>query len=461
MGVPMIPSDFMRAMHRALLLNCGIEATHEFWAARPLVVDGVALGPVEVARHLARDDQRVPLSWACDSMNALEEFLVEREVPFVGFVDSMLLHANRGSFVSSRLMLLAFGPLLAVLFRLTDPHHLFFRMFTLGGGKFFPGLLFDEVVVENLKPDDRRAIVLFGFRALWEGLVSGWDGDVFGAHLLRQMPMSLGLQPFAQMLPLSDARSAFGIAGHSSRTSVQGDQFLIDGEVFGQLMRFDAYCATRGIQLRDHGQPNSDVVVMTRSYTCPRRRRIVLNAGCAYGAPFYLLEARWRLQADRIHTVFQHFIHEALTGSSSAEAVRAAMLEVEFGAAHELEIVCTFRADDESVSVGAQHVCQGVPAKILLACLRAHVGDGRTHFAFREFKRDRALISSSKNTGFETRLRRLRDALENANVGIRIESTGRGRFALRHQGRIRLVEEASTAGSATSLLDGQPPLLKC
>jgi DNA-binding SARP family transcriptional activator len=328
-----VPCDFMRAFHRALLLTCGARATHEFWVAHPLVVDGQTVDPVSIARHLAVEGERVPLAWACAAMNDLEWLLVERGMEIDRFLDAMTLHGNRGSFVSSRLMMATFSPLLALLFRLSDPHHMVLRMLALAGSRFFPELLFQELAFGRMQ-GERRAIVSFGFRSLWDGSCPPWDGDVFTARMLQKMPVSLGVQPYKTLNQLADARPVAQAVHRGMDVALSNGRVRVNGDVIGRMISFDGFCQSLGVQLSDPRWPKPQVALIERDYMCPVRGRVVLRASCAYGAPYYLFEAIWKPERARAPLMFQHFVKEVLDDLASDELTRAQQLEREFTGAN-------------------------------------------------------------------------------------------------------------------------------
>jgi hypothetical protein len=139
-----------------------------------------------------------------------------------------------------------------------------------------------------------------------------------------------------------------------------------------------------------------------------------------------------------MESVFQYFFNEVLSGSVNADETRSRGLEAEFICAHDNTVECEYNSQAESITIAGKYICRGIPAKILMVCLSEHLKSGRTVFEFREFKRDASLVSHPKNTGFEVRLQRLRETLDRAEVGIRVEPIGRGKFALRLRGRVAL-----------------------
>jgi hypothetical protein len=437
--MPMVDSGLLRAIHYALLARFGNAETYCFWRQHGYETDAGTLDPVAIARLLEDEQRRIPMRWAAQAMNGLEPFLNERGDSIEDVSEQLLPRVNRGSFVSAQAILSALVPFLVRLSRLNDPHRLLIRMFTLGVSRMSPGVIFDEVAVlpGAGSPAQNEAVLLVGLPALWDGAFEPIDGEIFIAGLFRMMPRSLGLAPFDRVAPLADARPVPQIA-HGSQIELRSDAVFLDGARIGFVQPFSAFCQQRRLRLKSHGQPDSLVLVMERDFFCPRRKRVVLHAGCAYGAPVYLLCARWSPQRERIHTVFEYLVAEALSGNDD---VRQRALADRFITSHERVIRCVFDPSDNGFYVDERLVCRGVPALILRNSVRAQI-TGRSQFTFREFKRDREIVSHPKNTGFEVRLGRLRNTLLEANCGLRIEAAGRGRFTLIADGRLSLSEHA-------------------
>jgi hypothetical protein len=438
--MPMVDPGLLRAIHHALLAKLGNAETHSFWRQHAYETDGRTLDPVAIARLLAEDQQRIPMRWAAQAMNGLEPFLNARGHSIEDVADQLLPRINGGSFISAQAILSTLVPFMIRLSRLNDPHRLLIRMFTLGVSRMSPGVIFDEVAVlpgASGTPAQNEAMLLVALPALWDGAFEPIDGEIFIAGLFRMMPRSLGLSPFDAVAVLADARPLPQIVqGHE--LELRADEMFLDGARIGLVQPFSAFCQQRRLRLRSHGQPDSLVVVIERDWHCPRRMRVVLHAGCAYGAPVYLLRARYRPERERIHGVFQNLVAAALNGDDDANQ-RA--LADRFIASHERVIRCTFDASDNAFYADERLVCRGVPALILRNSVRAQIA-GRSLFTFREFKRDREIVAHPKNTGFEVRLGRLRNTLRDADCGLRIEATGRGRFSLIADGRLTLVEQA-------------------
>jgi len=102
-------------------------------------------------------------------------------------------------------------------------------------------------------------------------------------------------------------------------------------------------------------------------------------------------------------------------------------------------IVRHFAADD-SVFLGDEYLIKGVAGAILASLVRAHVREQRVDFTNRELRLDASLKLPDLGDNLEARLVLLQRRLAERSPHLRIEKTGRGRFRLRVDGTVSLVE---------------------
>lgn len=98
---------------------------------------------------------------------------------------------------------------------------------------------------------------------------------------------------------------------------------------------------------------------------------------------------------------------------------------------------------DGSTFFDNEYVIKGVAGRIVWALLRGHVTDGRTDFTNKELRLDRTIDLPGFKDNLESRLILLKRRLDERDAPLRIERTGRGRFALRPTTRFRLIEEGT------------------
>jgi GAF domain/Pyridoxamine 5'-phosphate oxidase len=104
-------------------------------------------------------------------------------------------------------------------------------------------------------------------------------------------------------------------------------------------------------------------------------------------------------------------------------------------------------AENDSVFVGDDYLIKGVAGAILWKLLHDHVHGNRTEFTNRELRLDPAIRLPDVSENLEARLILLQRRLAERCSFLHLEKTGRGRFRLRIDRPVRLVEiDRGTAG---------------
>jgi adenylate cyclase len=138
------------------------------------------------------------------------------------------------------------------------------------------------------------------------------------------------------------------------------------------------------------------------------------------------------LVANAIETIRAE--ERAGTGATRAERAAAAP------GAHQSETRTHVRhfPVDGSTFVDGDYLIKGVAGRILWSLLRQYEDEGRTEFSNREVRRDPTLEMPEYRDNLESRLILLKRRLDERQVPIRIEKTGRGLFRLDVDTALRL-----------------------
>lgn len=127
---------------------------------------------------------------------------------------------------------------------------------------------------------------------------------------------------------------------------------------------------------------------------------------------------------------------DAERGAIDAPARAAPAAPVAAPAAGETHV--RFFTEDGSVFLDDEYLIRGVAGRILWSVAQAHERTGRTEFTTKELRLDKSLELPGFRDNLDTRLVMLKRRLDERAAPIRLDRTGRGRFALQLTTSLRL-----------------------
>lgn len=151
------------------------------------------------------------------------------------------------------------------------------------------------------------------------------------------------------------------------------------------------------------------------------------------------VESRDPLAFDEWHEAFLQILGNQIAAGMERTSAAAAGTAAPDDGTHRF----VYYRNDDCMFVNGEYLIRHLPGRILRKLLAAHQRDGRTEFTNRELRLDPSLGLPPIKDNLEARLILLRRRLEERDVGVRMESCGRGRFRLQVEPSVRLTERDS------------------
>lgn len=331
-----------------------------------------------------------------------------------------------------------FYPKLESLSRALDSRDICFTLLSLHNENWIPGLLHRRIK-KWTEGDWVHSVVVFISDRTHQEYVD-WDLEAIGGPQVMSLPCVLGMPAMEKFGMLADTRHPEAIVWRPEDSpSWSGDILWIGGEAYGKMASFLEFARRVEVDLAKFDPPDLAVAEMTRDYFCPIRKRVVLHAGCVYGAPFFVHSVSHRKirhhKGALMETMIGDLVREEEMPADELLARHQALMASLTGKAE-----YRWYPEDESLTLNDRHFTKGVPAKILKGLLEDYLKAGKREFEYRDFKRRFEISLGQKNSNFEVRFTRLAEKLDAEPGGLRIEKTGRGRFRLLVTGDLALSE---------------------
>ena len=381
----LIRHDFKRAVYRALLSEFPIDDVKEYFGKVPLVIGEKRFSAAELFGLLWREKSKIPSCFDVATDNELEAFVLSKGRTFDQVMRKILWLNNNSSVMPGRVVLGWFYPKLESLFTSLDSRDIAFSLLTIHNENWIPG-----VVHRRIKKQEEggwvKSTMLFVLDTTYREYLD-WDLELIGGPQILSVPVMLGMPPFEKFGMLADTRPVERVVWRQEDAPEwDGDTLLIRGTAHGKKVSFASFLLARNLDLAKFNPPDLAVSEITRDYFCPIRNRVVLHAGCVYGAPVYLHTVEHRKLNQAKKGILEHFVSDLVREEDlkkdDLEAKHLALLA-------SLDEKWEFRyfPADESMTLNEAHFTKGIAAKILKYLVEAYLNEGKREFEYRELKR--------------------------------------------------------------------------
>jgi hypothetical protein len=424
-----VRNDFLSLLYFGFLREFSFDETARFWEACPLKIGGKTLTGRKLYEHISDPGRKTGFECVFKILNALEPFFIAHHRDCKAFLREMILNLRHGASLAPSFALWAVMPLMRRFLESRDPRSLLLSAIQTINSRARPGTL--QKCIRTVKRGATyHALILFSPDPTFKREFTAVDGELFFAQTLQCGPARLGLAPFDSYSMIAECQTALQRVSEHVAELKDGVFFLAD-EMYGKQCMFSDFCSRRDI---DPGMaiPDRSVIVVERDYRCPKRKRIVLHAGCAYGAPVYMYEMKYR--GSPATPSFRQIIEDSLEAEPANSEISD--LHRAFLASRQCRLEFTFDYASEYVLLNGTYLTRGIQARIL-AYMLDNYQRGKSSFSYAELASDPSLISHPSNTGLAIRLSRLQKILRDACPALSITPTRRGGFELECTGNLR------------------------
>jgi hypothetical protein len=427
-------------LYACFLLHVPAREIRSFFAESPLTMDGRTLGEAELLRHIWNENALSPVRWNFGLVKRIEPFLLANDVSILNLFEWGYQALGRGTSFPPRHILWTFQKLLHWLYRGMDPRELLFRHMRAITAKAHPGMY--QVPIKRYTVGHNRHCVFAFYPGKPDDIhtIPAWEVAVFVMARLKFSPTRFGAAPFDGWQMIAERQTVHELAEPDCKPEIRDGTLYLNREPYGSVGTFNDILRRDALKLpRDLPVADRPVVIMNHDWFCPRRRRIVLHQGCAYGAPIYLYRMWYDLATRQTREPLEDVLQENLAGPNAlwreAERRHLALLAAIEG---EAALTFVFDSGSQEVHLGTTVLARSANALLLRRLLSEHCLRGHTLFERKEFIYDREICPDRKRPNLEIRMTRLQSALAQHCPAVSISKAGRGRYALQVTATIRI-----------------------
>jgi len=421
--------DILKVLYAGMLLSFAPDKVRRFWKEHPLP----HISPENESNaftELLKGRSWYSTEYAFSVFNDIEDFLIQNGTSFPEFLENSFNKVNKGLVVSPKNWLSMSKSVFKLFFTAPDLRELIVYLINHYLSIFLP-IFKSEVVLHTSENDWNTSILSINYNStLSSGIdlnkqMSKVDLGMLFLSIIRNIPECFGMPRYEHQFMVADRREISDIV---QNVSIENDLLYINGRPYAKKTSPDTFCAIKSIKSNIFENSNTSFWVMYSDYFCPKRKRVVLHNGCAYGAPKLLFGFRY-LKHDHSPSNFLDSLIDDIVNFNDRQWSEIKELHNKLILLVSGNNNFTYNRKNETMLLNGIELIKNVPAKILRKIILIYLETGRTEFYHKEFTRDDSIIDNPYQPNFTIRLERLKIALENRNTFIEIHKLYKGKFS--------------------------------
>lgn len=431
-GIPLLHNSFIKFLYFCLLNEFAFDECAFFWNQQSLHYNDKTYMGVELLRFLVDESQRMPVDFVHQIANRMEHFCYIRKRDFKRIWIKAIRTIGQGAPFEPKTIAWLLSSALPHQIKADNYKQLVFECFHAAGNRLGQGCCFSRLRTRITADMTISNILLFNDTIWGDTVIEPLDSDALFGPEISLLPLVFNDTPFDFYAPLSQRQSVFSRLPEGQGQIID-NIFYIHKRRYGHLMRFGQFLENQQLTIPCRIDLDATVVHIDSNYFCPVRKRIWLNQGCVYGAPLDLIEFFYSARSDNKHIPDYTAVNLLLDRLMfhSHDSWKAAYEKHErFIAFLSKPVTIEYNPETDSIYADKQFITSGIQAKILWKIISLSLAENRKNFQRRELTTLRDCISSSDNTGFATRLNRIKDRLKLVCPQLSLVKEMRGRFRL-------------------------------
>jgi hypothetical protein len=435
-----LPVGKMGAIYLRMLEMLEPHLIRKFWRSHPYQHGGQKVSECDLYRILWNPFLQISESYYQRIFNALEKFLYENGLGIEEFTNESFQRLKIGSYFGSENMIAWMEEILSELHQSAQPRRTILKILENGSSMAYPGS-WCKVLSETREMDYLRVIQGFAPKPDFKSVMQ-YDANNFAFGMIKNLPNMFSMPAFEEAGFLSDGRSPQQVFWEETR--IENDVFLINDEPFGKIVHFHKFIQPYipPATVSKLGIPDWPVILMDQSYSCPIRNRLVAQSGTVLHAPLYLIEIKFLLEpfakSKPPEGNYLNLLIQGLSGENNK-------FMSELGPRHEHLVslasdstILSLDEDRQALYSGGGRIFLGAPALILQKILEDNANPGSRFYEFRWFKFDSRIFPNPKQSNIELRLRRMKEKLEQVDLGLDFHLPGNGRLEVTVHKKFRM-----------------------